>query len=323
MKLRSLTLYFFTLVLLFFSSCKEDELGPTIFPDLEEEVDKNNHAYAFNQWLHDNYLLPYNLDFKYRMEDVGADMNYNLVPTKLNQAIDMALLVKYLWFDSYSVAVNGDFLKLHGPRIIHLIGSPAYNPSSGTMILGLAEGGIKVTLFRCNVLNVADVDDLNEFYFKTMHHEFAHILHQTIMYPKEFNLISSAHYEPFSWQERPEEISLSLGFVSSYGSSQTREDFVEIIANYIVHNDEQWANFLDVASRGWELQADGTVKEVADDDGVDGKAVILQKLNICKLWLKNSWNLDLDVLRDEVQYRQNNINMEELRKQLDQYTVQK
>ncbi len=310
------------LVLMLFSSCREDELGPTIFPDFEEEVDKNNHAYAFNQWLYDSYLVPYNLDFKYRMEDVAADMNYNLVPTKLEQAIDMALLVKYLWFDAYAEAVNPDFLKLHGPRIIHLIGSPAYNPTSGTMILGLAEGGIKVSLFRCNVLNVDDVDDLNTYYFKTMHHEFAHILHQTKMYPKEFNLISSVHYEPFSWQERKEEISLSLGFISSYGSSQTREDFVEIIANYIVHNDEQWANFLDIASRGWEVQIDGSVKEVEDRDGVDGKAVILQKLNICKLWLQNSWNLDLDVLRNEVQRRQNNIDMDALREQLDLHTAQ-
>lgn len=48
------------------------------------------------------------------------------------------------------------------------------------MILGQAEGGMKVTLFRVNEIdkNNLSVAQLNEYYFKTMHHEFTHILNQ-------------------------------------------------------------------------------------------------------------------------------------------------
>ncbi len=316
MKLKNIIFLIVAFCVAFFSSCREEKFSNSIFGSGDSDLDEAHYAYEFNKWLDDSYLSVYNLDFRYRMQDVGTDVNYNLVPTKFDKAVDMALLVKYLWFDAYAEAIDPDFLRLYGPRIIHLIGSPAYNPVNGTIILGLAEGGIKVSLFRCNEINYDDIDMLNEYYFKTMHHEFSHILHQKKMFPKEFNLISSVHYEPFSWQDRDFRISASLGFVSSYGGSETREDFVETIANYIVKTDEQWDYILDTASKGWEEQADGTVKEVDDDDDVDGKAVILRKLNICRTWLKNSWDVDLDKLRKEVQHRQNNINMDELRQQI-------
>jgi hypothetical protein len=37
---------------------------------------------------------------------------------------------------------------------------------------------------------------MNEYYFKTMHHEFVHILHQTKNYPKDFEQISAGNYSP-------------------------------------------------------------------------------------------------------------------------------
>ncbi len=316
MKLKKIIFLIVAICTAFFSSCREEQFSDSIFETGDSALNEDHYAYEFNKWLDDSFLSVYNLDFRYRMQDVGTDVNYNLVPTKFDKAVDMALLVKYLWFDAYAEAINPNFLREHGPRIIHLIGSPAYNPVNGTIILGLAEGGIKVSLFRCNEIEYDNIDMLNEYYFKTMHHEFSHILHQKKMFPKEFNLISSVHYEPFSWQERDFRVTASLGFVSPYGSSETREDFVETIANYIVKSDEQWEYILETASKGWEVQGDGSVKQVEDDDDVDGKAVILRKLNICRTWLKNSWDVDLDKLREEVQTRQNNIDMEELRKQI-------
>jgi substrate import-associated zinc metallohydrolase lipoprotein len=73
----------------------------------------------------------------------------------------------------------------YAPRVILLIGSPALSPRSGTMILGQAEGSVKITLFLVNYIDVTDIEMLNEYYFKTMHHEFAHILHQTKPYPNK------------------------------------------------------------------------------------------------------------------------------------------
>ena len=285
-----------------FSCSNEDEFGESIF-DTSDTLDVNSASYQFDLWLRTSYLIPYNLDFRYKMQDVGSDQDYNLVPTSLAKAEQMAKLIKYLWFDVYGKIVSPEFLKENGPRIIHLIGSPAYNPVSGTILLGTAEGGLKVTLYRCNDLNPTNVDQLNEYYFKTMHHEFAHILHQKRNYPVEFGLISKGNYNPLGWQDKTDSEAATLGFVSPYGGSQNREDFVEIIANYLVKSDAQWENILQLASQPGVDYLGATLP----DDGIDGKAVILQKLALASKWLKDSWNIDIVALRTEILARQENI----------------
>ncbi len=234
------------------TSCSEDELGPTIFPDVADELDPNSYTYKFDKWLKESYLTPYNLDFRYKMQDVGTDMNYNLVPATYDKAVDLAVLTKYLWFDVYDKLAGEEFLKSYGPRIIHLIGSPAFQPQTGTMVLGLAEGGIKVSLFRVNELDNTNFAMMNNFYFKTMHHEFAHILHQTKTIPTDFSQISNGKYDDNNWQDQWEPRINSLGIVTNYGSSQMREDFAETIANYITLTDEQWESIYKYAARGWE-----------------------------------------------------------------------
>lgn len=234
------------------NSCSDDDFTESIFPDGDEQLDPNSTTYKFDKWLQQNYLEVYNLDFRYKMQDVGTNMNYNLVPATYQNSVDLAVLAKYLWFDVYKDVVNPEFLKQYGPRIIHLIGSPAHNPTTGTIILGLAEGGIKVSLFRVNQMDVNDFNQMNEYYFKTMHHEFAHILHQKKTYPSEFNKISAGHYDASNWQNRQIGVVNSLGFVTTYASDAFREDFAETIANYITKTDEQWAEIYEMAARGWE-----------------------------------------------------------------------
>jgi substrate import-associated zinc metallohydrolase lipoprotein len=301
--MNKLTISILLSLLLLLSCSQEEEFGPSIF-DVEDQLVEGSASYEFDSWLRQAYLIPYNLDFRYRMEDVGSDMDYNLVPTSFNKAQQMAKLVKYLWFDVYGTVVSPEFLKENGPRIIHLIGSPAYNPISGTMLLGTAEGGLKVTLFRCNELDPTDVDLLNEYYFKTMHHEFAHILHQKRNYPVEFGLISQGKYNPLGWQYKTDSEAATLGFVSPYAGSQNREDFVEIIANYLVKSDTQWSDILELASQpGIDMSGD-----TIPDDGINGQAIILQKLEMAKKWLKDSWEIEIDSLRAEIIQRQLNIN---------------
>jgi len=352
------------------SSCSEDGLGETIFPEVSDDLDPDSYTYDLDKFLKENYLDKYNLTFLYKMPDVSTNMNYNLVPATYENSIDLAVLCKYLWFDVYDKVAGEEFLKNYGPRIILLIGSPAYNPTSGTEIVGLAEGGIKVSLFKVNAMNmfINDADMMNEYYFKTMHHEFAHILHQTKTYPNEFNTISIGHYDSNNWQDRSEGQVASLGFVTTYASSEFREDFAETIANYIVKTDAQWNRILDLASRGWAsgdeddvtseffcyyyyknndatsdptyvyehdvftvVDEDGTIHkywrnftdtdgnrivvyDVEDKDGINGADAINQKVQIAREWLKTAWNVDLDELRKEVQTRQANYDIADLRK---------
>ncbi|MDE6166675.1 MAG: putative zinc-binding metallopeptidase [Muribaculaceae bacterium] len=245
------------------ASCSEEELGPTIFPTDPEPVDPNGYTYKFDRWVEQNFLLPYNLDFKYRMEDVESSMDYNLVPATFDNARDLCLLTKYLWFDTYKEHCGDDFLKTYGPRILHLIGSPAYNPTTGTEILGLAEGGLKVTLFKVNSLDLTNINQLNEYYFRTMHHEFGHILHQTRTYPKEFDLLSAGRYDSGSWQSKPIGLMASQGFITPYASAEAREDFAETIANFLTRTDDQDELLLWLASKGWTNGIEG---DDADND---------------------------------------------------------
>jgi len=292
------------LVLLNLSSCnKDDEFSASIF-DTTDVLDVSSSTYTFDMWLRDNYLNVYNLDFRYKLQDVGSNQDYNLVPTSFAKSQQMAKLVKYLWFDAYGAVAGTEFLKENGPKIIHLIGSPAYNPISGTILLGTAEGGIKVTLYRCNEIDPTNVSQLNEYYFKTMHHEFAHILHQKKNYPVEFNQLSTGLYDPLGWQYKTTSEAASLGFASPYGRSAIREDFVEIIANYLVKNDADWNKLLDMASNPG-VNSNGVTQA---DDGVNGKAIILQKLAMATKWLKDSWSIDIVKLRAEIMTREAHIN---------------
>ena len=249
-----------------FASCDDDKLGPTIFPDVSDEPDAESYTYKFDKWLNREFRDVYNVEFKYMMEDVEADMNYNLVPAKYDNARDLAVLTKYLWYDSYKEVAGPDFIKSYGPRILHLVGSPAYNASTGSIILGLAEGGLKVTLFNVNEMDINDINLLNENYFRTMHHEFGHILHQTKSYPTDFNLLSTGRYDDSSWQTKQPGYVASQGFVTPYASSQAREDFAETIANYLTRSQEQMDLILWMAKQGWTTGVELAAGDEEDED---------------------------------------------------------
>lgn len=299
------------------SSCNEKLDPESIFPNTQEKLDPTSYSFQLDSFCKKNFLEEYNVEFRYRMQDISSDMDFNLVPCTYDNAITMAVLAKYLWWDVYKeVTGSYEFLRQYGPRIICLIGSAGHN-STGSVTLGVAQGGLKVTLHAINYIDPSNVSTLNEFYFKTMHHEFSHILHQTKTYPAEFRTISAGFYKPNGWEERSEQEARSLGFTGNYGSSQEREDFVEIIANYIVKTDDEWASMMSDAAKGWKQDDDGTLHQLEkDEDGIDGPAVIEQKLAICRNWLRDDWNIDLDSLRNEVQRRQANMNIDSLRNQV-------
>ena len=316
------------------TSCSDDDFGPSIFDTEEHWLDKTSVTFPLDTFCIKNFREPYNLRYVYKMEDIGSDMQKNLVPAKYEKSKELAVLAKYLWYESYETCAGQEFLKIYSPRIIHVIGSKSYNPVSGTETLGEAEGGLKITLYGANDLDVNDINKLNENFFKTMHHEFSHILHQTKTYPTEFQLLSPSWYSSTGWQDRYDPVCNSFGCVTNYASSETREDFAETIANYITKTDEQWDSLIYYAGRNWELTVDEKTgmstyedpEEIQDDegglaDGVDGVAVINQKVQIARTWFRDAWGLDLDTLRAEVQRRQSNINIDSLRNLV--YSIEK
>ena len=242
------------------TSCSDDDFTDTIFPVKSEKLDRSLYTFPLDTFVKVNFQEPYNMRYLYKLQDIGSDMDYNLTPCSYDQCVNLAVLNKYLWYDVYRDVVGDEFLKKYSPRVMHIIGSPAYNPTSGTIKLGTAEGGLKITLYNAESLAPSDLDNLNEYFFKTMHHEFSHILHQNVNYPVDFNLISSTFYNSAGWQDTPDSVSLGQGFVSNYASSQAREDWVETIANYIVKDSITWEGMLDGAKNSWELSTDVNYK---------------------------------------------------------------
>lgn len=237
-----------------FVSCADnDDFGPSIFDTTDYPLDRTAYSFPLDSFLKAQFLEPYNVKFIYRMEDIGSDMNKNLVPATYNQSVELAVLSKYLWYDVYKECAGEVFLKKYSPRIIHCIGSKSYNPSQGTETLGVAEGGVKITLYNVNTLNPANINEINEYFFKTMHHEFGHILDQKHLHPTSFNLISNTRYNS-QWGDMPDSVAAGLGFVSPYASSDAREDWVETLANYVTRDPFTWKQTLSTAEYEWETE---------------------------------------------------------------------
>ena len=170
--------YFYILLLAIvavsMSSCKDDVFTDTIFVDPVEDEDA--YTKEFDLWLKKHYTDKYNVEFLYKLDDNATDPNYNVVPVSLGKADTIAHLALYLWYDVYDSIVSPTFLKEYGPKMIQLIGSAMINAAQGTEKLGYAENGNKITLLKINKMETNNINQLNEYIFKTMHHEFSHIL---------------------------------------------------------------------------------------------------------------------------------------------------
>ncbi|WP_321478491.1 putative zinc-binding metallopeptidase [uncultured Bacteroides sp.] len=271
----------------FAMSCNDDDKLSS------ESIFKNTETVEndFDKWLLTNYTYPYNIQFNYRYDDKEVDQDYNVIPAEYDKAIVLAKLIKYLWIDSYNELMGRDFLRRYTPRMIQLIGSPEYN-DDGSVVLGTAEGGMKIFLTNVNTINPQNLnlDFVKYNYIKTMFHEFAHILHQTKNYTTDFNLISNNYQGP-SWvnvgdyMNTGDTEALEMGFVSAYASSEPQEDFVETLSIYVVYGADYWDELLQKAS--------------------DGAEKIEAKFDIVKEYLRGKWDIDIVELQKIVQRRLN------------------
>ena len=273
---------FLAVFILTFWSCKDDlpDADNSIFDTQTPDLD------SFERWLRQNYVAPYNIRVYYLLRDIETDFDYNVIPADIQKSKQMAWLLKYLWLDAYEeVAADGlHFVRANVPRILHFIGSAEWDES--TIRLGTAEGGLKITITQVNDLIPKEIT--RQYFFNTIHHEFGHILNQTKDYPREFRAISVGNYMPAQWYNRAEDVAARLGFVSSYAGSQPDEDFVETLSRYITSSSTEWQAKLTQA-------------------GTNGSAIILQKVNIVKKYMKDAWGVDIDHLKNVILRRANEI----------------
>lgn len=235
----------------------------------------------FDDWLYMNYTVPYNIRLKYHMEDIESEYEYTLAPADYDKAVKVAHIFKYTWLEAYDEICGVDFTRRYVPKVMHLVGSAAY-ARNGTIMMGQAEGGMKITLYAVNQLQLNHT--FLDLYFHTIHHEFAHILHQTKDYPPDFEKISEGRYVSGDWYLETDQHALQTGFVSAYAMSEPREDIAELTAEYITHDADYWQKLMSNA-------------------GQQGAAIIGMKLDILRAYMLSAWNIDIDELRDIIQRR--------------------
>lgn len=291
------------LMALVLTSCDKDEIKS------ESVITADSYKMnQFDKWLEVNYVNPYNIDFKYRYEEIESDYNYYTVPAQMENSIIMAHLVKYLCIETYNEVAGIEFTRANFPKMFYLIGEWEYR-NNGSYILGTAEGGRKILLAGINYLdyvlggqwgeqeNVAE--NLNHYYIKTIHHEFTHILNQTRDYPTSFRQVTPSSYVKDSQFEEPYlSAYLKRGFISAYAQTEPREDFAEMVSEYVTHSAEWWQAQLKAAETTWDGNPDQTET---------GRELIEQKLDIVRAYMFDTWHIDLDQLRDCILRRQDNI----------------
>lgn len=282
------------LVLLSVASCKESALDPnSIF--IDEKVVEDTYTKDFDAWLDRSFVVPYNLSLIYKLDDAATDPNYNVVPVAIGKADTLAHLALYLWYEPYDIITAESemydtahqFLRTYGPKSIQLIGSACINAAQGTEKLGEASNGNKITLMKINKMETRNVDQLNEYVFKTMHHEFGHIMHQNKPYPRDWEYITPGDYDPSTWNEMTSLEANQRGFVTPYARNNYNDDFVETLANYVVKNDVEWQ----------QIRTNAGVMVTAID----------QKLDMVRTYTQEKWGVDLDQLRNIVQERQDQL----------------
>ena len=261
---------------------------------------------AFDLWLESNFVNPYNIQIKYRYDLNETSFSYYTIPADYDCSVILAHLIKYLCVDSYDEAAGSLFTRHYFPKLFVFIGEWEYN-NAGTIRLGTAEGGKKITLSGVNyipsVMNLQWGDhisspaaNLNHYYIKTIHHEFTHILNQTKDYPTEFKQITPNDYVQDSWNSSeytPEH--LYKGFITTYARKEDREDFAELLSVYVTNTPQQWEAWMEAAS----VDADG--------EPASGRDIIESKIEIVKNYMKDSFNIDLDELREVVIRRQDEV----------------
>lgn len=282
MKKNYLHIILLSVSVLFFA-CGENELKDSY---LKEPVISTEEL---DVWIDETFREPYNIRVQYKWVEADTDHSKDLVPPKMNLVQPFLKAVDKIWIRPYvEVADEKEtFFKKNTCRELKLIGSGSWN--IGSVTLGLAEGGFKITLYTVNSFDLekgVSKENLRQF-FRTMHHEFGHILNQRKKYDPQFKQITGGYVG--DWTSRTDKQARELGFISAYSMSGDGEDFVEILSYYICYTEQEWNDLLGA------IDSEESVKNIK------------QKVLSVDLYMKESYGVDIDKLRVAIMAQMDNV----------------
>ncbi len=241
-----------------------------------------------DDWLTQNYLEPYNIEVKYRFDRFELALDKALTPVREDKVIPVMETIKKIWIEPYNAVAGEAFIKKLSPKQFALVGSPQFN-TNGTITLGTAEGGRKVVLYVINDFDPKQKATVKQM-LHTIEHEFAHILHQTIIYPVEYNNITPQGYTS-TWANYSNAQANAEGFITSYAKSNVNEDFVEMISLMLIEG-----------QAGFNAIVNGIVlRDPADPSktipNAAAQAALRTKEQLVVRYFKEAWNIDIYALQ--------------------------
>jgi substrate import-associated zinc metallohydrolase lipoprotein len=266
------------LLLMSVASCRKSS---TLDVDMSKYIVDNPAPTDLDNWINDNLTNPYNIQLQYRYErDLLGDVGKDVSPVKLDKVQPMAQAIINIFLKTYEKVAGITFIKTYTPKQFVLFGSPAYN-TDGSLTLGSADGGRRVILYDLNNLDFTNPAQVSTKML-TIHHEFTHILNQSIAIPPEFLLVTKSDYM-VDWTNgtNTEAVAKSLGFVSRYARQDYNEDFAETVAALLI--------------RG-QLWFDSYAKGA----GVDGQTKLKKKEALVVDYFKQYFNINFRELQYEI-----------------------
>jgi substrate import-associated zinc metallohydrolase lipoprotein len=285
-----LTAILFSLIIV---SCgKEDALTVDDIPGLGGDTWVKG---PIDQWLYDTLTVPFNIATKYKWDQFELEVNKTITPPKEEKIIPVMRAVKKTWIDPY-VAQGGElFFKIYSPKFFVLAGSASWN-LDGSITLGTAEGGRKVVLYLLNDFKnktmpgyVPADSVVPKQMFHVIHHEFGHVLDQTIRRPVEFDAVCAGFYTS-DWINTNDFEARKDGFITAYALSNPFEDFVEMISIMLIEGRSGFDNIVNSIT--------GT--SVRGTTAAEAKAKLRQKESLVVNYYKQAWNIDFYSLQIRV-----------------------
>ncbi len=287
---------------IFFSSCSNDDDNTQFVPPAVEASDDEIDLY-----LQQNMLDKYNTAIRWKWEDWFIGRDHKATPVTRDVVIPVAELIEYLWIDPYRSLSEGgkEFIDNLFPPELVFIGSYIFQ-DDGSMLLGYAEGGARITLLNLNSFDLSNRDWLTNpggGILATVHHEFTHLVHQNYGMPVGFNTISEK-YNGEGWSNN---VSLAdaikMGMVRNYGTKNEYEDFCEIVSHFLTVPKADFEALFITPQSTSGITDPSTITSIRELN--EGREMIAEKLSIIVDFYKNKFDIDLYQLRDIMEERIN------------------
>jgi len=265
-------------VLLFIlASCRKDEkLNTSNLPALGGDTWVKGPV---DQWIYDSLTKPYNIEVLYRWQPEEVNFTADLVPPKEANVVAAMSAMKQIWIEPYNAETGSDLLiKRLAPKSMILVGSAEYL-ANGARLLGQAEGGNKIAMYVINEFSLDNIGALREM-LHTIEHEFAHILHQNVLYPLDFKSITPQYTS--SWFNFTDAQGRAQGFASAYAMSGPDDDFVETVSIMLIEGKNRW-------------------DEIVKAQGATAQDALRKKEAIVVDYYKKTWNIDFYSLQTRTQ----------------------